>query len=279
MDFEIGQVYRRSDIHKKYAGQSQGGISTPARHKLIFLFTGESGTQHGYNDGWADGVYCYFGEGQKGDMSWRGGNKAIRDHWADGKELLLFQSLKTPRSYVRFMGNFSVASWEHRKAPDKDGLLRNAFVFNLVPQQVNSEINLTLDLQVQKFEVLRKSAIEAGNTTPLVVTKSALKNYISRSALIRAYALTRANGHCENCGKVAPFLTSDKIPFLEVHHIFRLSDGGPDRVESVAAICPNCHREAHFGSNKDELNKTLGQQIRAKEASYSPKNPAATLLK
>jgi len=41
--FVIGQVYRRrSDIHERYAGQSQGGISTPQAAPLIFLFTGES---------------------------------------------------------------------------------------------------------------------------------------------------------------------------------------------------------------------------------------------
>jgi len=269
LEFEIGQVYRRSEIHKNYAGQQQGGISTPANYKLIFLFTGESGTQHGYSDGWVDGVYCYFGEGQQGDMLWRGGNKALRDHWVDGKDLLLFQSLKAPRSHVRFIGNFSVASWEQRRAPDKHGVMRNAFVFNLVPQQIHLEIDSTTKLKNQKIEDLRNSALEAGTSTPSVVTKAALKNYISRSATIRAYALARSNGYCENCDKVAPFFTSDDAPFLEVHHIYRLSDGGPDRVDSVAAICPNCHREAHFGLNKEKLNNDLGNRIKGKEASFS----------
>ncbi|MGK5511732.1 HNH endonuclease [Brevibacillus formosus] len=50
---------------------------------------------------------------------------------------------------------------------------------------------------------------------------------------------------CEACGSEAPFKTAKGGPFLEVHHRRRLSDGGPDHPEWVAAICPNCHRRCH----------------------------------
>ncbi|WP_342542729.1 HNH endonuclease signature motif containing protein [Paenisporosarcina sp. FSL H8-0542] len=36
-------------------------------------------------------------------------------------------------------------------------------------------------------------------------------------------------------------------PYLEVHHIKRLADNGEDSVENAIAVCPNCHRELHFG--------------------------------
>jgi hypothetical protein len=57
--FEIGRVYnRRSEIHEPYGGQWQGGISTPRDWPFIFLFTGESGEQYGYEEGWDDnGVF------------------------------------------------------------------------------------------------------------------------------------------------------------------------------------------------------------------------------
>jgi 5-methylcytosine-specific restriction protein A len=49
--FERGKVYRRvQDIHQRFGGQRQGGISTPSSHPYIFLFTGESGSSYGYND-------------------------------------------------------------------------------------------------------------------------------------------------------------------------------------------------------------------------------------
>lgn len=60
--------------------------------------------------------------------------------------------------------------------------------------------------------------------------------------------LRRAAGICEKCRQPAPFLRrSDTTPFLEVHHWVPLSDGGEDTVENAGALCPNCHREAHFG--------------------------------
>ncbi len=53
--FEVGRTYdRRSEIHGPYGGQQQGGISTPKNQPLVFLFTGESGEQYGYKDGWAN---------------------------------------------------------------------------------------------------------------------------------------------------------------------------------------------------------------------------------
>src|SRR5437879_5415543 len=100
-DFDIGRSYRRRDIHNKFGGQRQGGISTPASHPLIFAFTGAAGVQHGYADEWTDdGALRYFGEGQTGDMEMIRGNKAIRDHASDGKDVLLFEDLRTGR--VRF---------------------------------------------------------------------------------------------------------------------------------------------------------------------------------
>jgi 5-methylcytosine-specific restriction enzyme A len=62
--------------------------------------------------------------------------------------------------------------------------------------------------------------------------------------------LNRVNDFCEHCNKVAPFLRAkDGSPYLEVHHTLPLSDGGKDIVENAVALCPNCHRKAHYGMN------------------------------
>jgi 5-methylcytosine-specific restriction protein A len=69
-----------------------------------------------------------------------------------------------------------------------------------------------------------------------------------RNANVIVEVLNRANGICENCKSEAPFLRSkDKTPYLEVHHIKKLADGGEDTVENALAVCPNCHRQLHFG--------------------------------
>ena len=69
-----------------------------------------------------------------------------------------------------------------------------------------------------------------------------------RNPHVVAQALLRANGICANCKSPAPFpKRSDNTPYLEVHHIDRLADGGKDRLDNVQALCPNCHRKAHHG--------------------------------
>jgi 5-methylcytosine-specific restriction protein A len=68
-----------------------------------------------------------------------------------------------------------------------------------------------------------------------------------RNPDVVAAVLERANGHCERCRNPAPFLRSDGTPYLEVHHSIGLADGGPDTVANALALCPNCHRELHYG--------------------------------
>jgi 5-methylcytosine-specific restriction protein A len=64
-----------------------------------------------------------------------------------------------------------------------------------------------------------------------------------------AEVLLRANGTCEGCGQSAPFQRADGTLYLEVHHRRRLADAGEDSVENAIALCPNCHRERHYGIN------------------------------
>src|SRR6056297_2335082 len=94
MKFEVGKVYnRRRDLHDRFGGQRQGGMSTPRDHPVIFLFTGEGGAEHGYRDEFKpDGTYHYTGEGQRGDMSFVRANRALRDHQADEKRVYLFEA-------------------------------------------------------------------------------------------------------------------------------------------------------------------------------------------
>src|SRR5690606_14245603 len=92
-------------IHDRFGGQRQYGISTPQGQPYIFLFSGATGSRHGYFDYYdEDGVFHYFGEGQKGDMRMERGNLAIRDHLRTGRRLLVFKSLGGGRQ--RFVGEF-----------------------------------------------------------------------------------------------------------------------------------------------------------------------------
>jgi 5-methylcytosine-specific restriction protein A len=263
--FEVGSLYHRQrDIHQVFGGQERGGIATPAGCPFVFLFTGESGEQFGYSDGWRpDGIFAYTGEGQKGDMTFVRGNRAIRDHMADGRDLLLFEATSNSGNY-RFVGCFAFAGWEIVKAPDGDGKLRDAIVFELVPvadadpaPPVEQD---EADLKGKSLDELRKLALAAA-AIPKLPSKESQRTYYIRSTKVKAYVLRRAKGQCEACKKPAPFIRKDGTPYLEPHHIKRVADGGPDHPKSVGAICPTCHRHIHHGEGGSKLNVELEQHV------------------
>lgn len=129
--FELEKEYRRRDLHLRYGGQWQGGISTPAKYAFIFSFTGVGGEKFGYSDDWkADGSFHYTGEGQTGDMEFRAGNRAIRDHVATNKALYLFE--KSGKGMVRYRGQMELDGYELvGGVPDRDGRTRTVIVFRL----------------------------------------------------------------------------------------------------------------------------------------------------
>lgn len=91
----------------------------------------------------------------------------------------------------------------------------------------------------------RMSRISAASPLPKRITVTA--TVFDRNPDVVAAVLHRANGVCEQCEKPAPFIRrSDGTPYLEVHHEHRLADGGEDSVTNAVALCPNCHRQAHY---------------------------------
>lgn len=138
LPFELGALYnRRQDIHGRYGGQTQGGISTPSSSPFVILFTGEAGSQHGYMDHWehedGENILHYYGEGQVGDMKNERGNRAILEHLQNNKRLLIFQSMGKSQPY-RYLGEFRfMHAYEQGGIGDTKGNLRKAIVFKLSP--------------------------------------------------------------------------------------------------------------------------------------------------
>lgn len=82
----------------------------------------------------------------------------------------------------------------------------------------------------------------------------------TRSQEIRSRALERARGICEYCG-IAGFRTAAGQIYLESHHVIPLSEGGSDNIYNVVALCPNHHKEAHHGIDKEKIKNTLQQKL------------------
>jgi 5-methylcytosine-specific restriction protein A len=110
---------------------------------------------------------------------------------------------------------------------------------------------------------LRRRAVRidrpAGTKKPKRIVRS-VYGFV-RSPEVKAYVLQQANGRCEVCTSPAPFLDVDGMPFLEVHHVKPLADGGSDRVGNAIAVCPNCHRRAHFSGDKAEFLASIFNKL------------------
>ncbi|WP_224430776.1 HNH endonuclease [Aeromonas rivuli] len=78
-----------------------------------------------------------------------------------------------------------------------------------------------------------------------------------RDPRVKAWILRMADGQCESCGQQAPFISAIGEPFLEVHHLRTLAEGGSDTVSNTVALCPNCHRAFHYGLQQVALKEAL----------------------
>ena len=124
-------------------------------------------------------------------------------------------------------------------------------------------------LDSSSLDELREKAL--ANSTQTTSVGSSKSKYYKLSRYIKAYAKKRAKGVCENCSNKAPFINQQGDPYLEVHHIRKLSDGGADHPLNVATICPNCHREAHKSKDHVGFNEKLKIIITEKEEKISSK--------
>lgn len=102
---------------------------------------------------------------------------------------------------------------------------------------------------------------------------TAVTSQYQRDERVKAWALRNAKGTCEACGAPAPFTGQDGAPYLEVHHIQALSEGGGDTPENTVALCPNCHRECHHGARAKELGARLARKAAERSRPVPPLTP------
>jgi len=82
-----------------------------------------------------------------------------------------------------------------------------------------------------------------------------------RDRAVKTWVLQVANGLCGGCDDAAPFMGSDGLPYLDVHHVMSLSSHSSDTTANAAALCPNCHRRCHSSIDRDEFKLGLYQKI------------------
>jgi hypothetical protein len=77
----------------------------------------------------------------------------------------------------------------------------------------------------------------------------------SNLVLARNYVMQRANGYCQLCGCEAPFKDSQGRPYLKIHHVRPIREGGTDSPDNLVALCPNCHSRINVRQDATDQRK------------------------
>ena len=128
----------------------------------------------------------------------------------------------------------TAGNWTYvRTLPDWVGVSET-----IVKEQLDEELDRGVKKSLQDEANERKIRLAKA---PALPTKVQVISYaFRRNPDVVAEVLRRAKGKCESCKRDAPFLrASDGTPFLEMHHIVTLADGGKDTVANATALCPN----------------------------------------
>jgi predicted HNH restriction endonuclease len=152
---------------------------------------------------------------------------------------------KIESKYLAFIGKLDIKPFDKIRKYWMLDLQEVDFLNNSSPSE-ESDFEKEIEKSIKDNPVLRKNRLDKASKIPkkIQITVAGFK----RNPDVMAEVLLRANGICEKCNKNAPFIRKkDNTPYLEVHHKIMLSDGGKDSVKNAIAICPNCHRELHFG--------------------------------
>ena len=175
---------------------------------------------------------------------------------------------RTEKSYEYRMQNISYVyslmgrNWVSGLKPAKNvGSKTAAIIERLISEAEDQVLPPAAEFESQVISYKSKKTLPkpSGIKKP-EKTYSNVTNYV-RDPKVKAWVLKEANGRCESCEADAPFTTAEGEPFLEVHHLRRLADGGSDTVSNAVALCPNCHREMHYGINKSTLVSSMYKKV------------------
>lgn len=265
-DLKINGVYTNDVIAKVFRCSKQGGMRKSNTSNTLVLISKQTGKSV-YHDTWEDDTLHYTGMGQVGDQKLEyAQNKTLMESGNNGVTVHLFEVFKDTE--YTYAGIIELAGLPYKASePDRNNTKRIVYKFPLklktseyCPNNetlIQNEKKLEKSISRKTIQEIKELAIEKSklNEKKNLVRKVSTYNY-ERSLVIREYVKELANGICQLCDNKAPFEVKGK-PFLHVHHIEYLSDGGKDTIENAIAVCPNCHAKIHQLELKEDKDKLL----------------------
>lgn len=270
-DLAPGQRISNESLCARFLCGPQGGMRKSNRQNCLVLFTDHAKSL--YDDRWdSDGVLHYTGMGLVGDQTLSRGNKTLAEAPVTGIRVFYFERFTGKSTAFIFVGEVELVDNPYQEVQlDTEGNARSVWVFPMrllsgapVPEIPAEDLSATWVARQKAVKALSDQELEQRlsnrhqSSSELVRRVSSVQR--PRDPLVVEFALRRARGSCELCEQPAPFLKPDGEPFLEVHHIEWLAKGGPDTVDNVAALCPNCHRLMH-SRDKIESRRKLKRAV------------------
>ncbi|MEO7174402.1 MAG: HNH endonuclease [Saprospiraceae bacterium] len=219
---------RRADIHAIFGGNWQGGICPSASFPYIFIFSGKSGKQHGYMDGWDNpNIFSYTGEGQEGDMRFTKGNLALKDHILTGKRVFLFES--AGKGLVKFIGEVEFFDADYFETHDTSGHLRIGIKFFFKRKGAYIPIQPTLfDIPTAEDPDLRSEIIFPNKTEREGLVVSRVGQGAYRKRIIHRWEYKCAVTGFDKinvliASHILPWASADDNQRLDVHNGILLS--------------------------------------------------------
>ena len=217
-----------------------------------------------YDDKWKGDILHYTGMGSKGDQSLSFmQNRTLSEGGSNNVEIHLFEVFEGKKYFYQGQVKLKSKPYQERQT-DENGDSRSVWMFPLElindrPARIDyktieSLVNLKKK-KISKIDPNRLKEMVENQPKSTPSKRTTTSETYERDQGVVSYALQRADGFCELCDKPAPFKKKDDTPFLEVHHIDFLSNGGYDSIDNVSALCPNCHRKMHALAIQSDISK------------------------
>ena len=159
-----------------------------------------------------------------------------KESWARGPTFMVQRSSQQKKISTKILSSVT-------RPADKRKIERLLKGSRFESGRLDLEVEADFEEQVSK-QIKKPLKRVTGNPNPHQQEVRSLQ-YV-RDPKVVAYVLRQSEGKCFDCRESGPFISrATGWPYLEVHHIQTLKDGGADTVENAVALCPNCHRKRH----------------------------------
>jgi 5-methylcytosine-specific restriction protein A len=247
-----GEVIDNEMLRTTFRCSSQGAMRRSFTTNCLILISDH--TRPACDDKWIGKTYHFTGMGLTGEQGLSfNQNKALCESGEKGTGLFLFEVFA--ESNYTYIGEVELADNPYlSRQTDSEKIIRDVTVFPLKLRGTSHPLVIKKELPESKEETARKKAqklpldqleFQARYSIKESSRREVVSEVFDGDKIVSEYAKRKANGICQLCNMPAPFKNRDGDPFLEIHHIVPLAEGGQDTIDNVAALCPNCHRKMH----------------------------------